>query len=136
MVVERRNTITRPFVSKTERDAGLLRDRWERVQKERASKGLPRLSRKDLAHEYGVTAGMISHYMRGREPLNVKWQMRFAQYLGASPSSIWDDFPHKNLAPGQLPPEAVELTLDILSLDDNAIKAVRSLISELSKKRA
>lgn len=136
MVVERRNTITRPFVSKAARDAGLLRDRWDSVNKERVSKGLPRLSRKDLAQKHDVTPGMISHYMRGREPLNVKWQMRFADYLGVSPSVIWEDFPHKNLAPGQIPPEAVELALDVLELDPGAVVAVRSLIAELTKKRA
>lgn len=136
MVVERRNTITRPFVSKVERDAGLLRDKWDRVNKDRVSKGLPRLSRKELAQTHKVTPGMISHYMRGREPLNVKWQMRFADYLGMSPSAIWEDFPHKNLAPGQIPPEAVELALDVLGLDPGAVDAVRSLIAELTKKRA
>lgn len=123
-------------MSKPGRDAGLLRDAWARADREREAKGLPRLSRKELAQIHKVTPGMISHYMLGREPLNVKWQLKFADYLGMSPGAIWEDFPHKNLAPGQLPPEAVELTLDVLGLDPTAMKAVRTLIAELSKKRA
>jgi hypothetical protein len=135
-VFDRRNHMARPFESKAEKDAAALRNEWSRVDKERAAKGSPRLSRKDLARQHHVTPGMISHYMRAREPLNVKWQMRFAEYMGVSPSSVWPDFPHKNLAPGQLPPDAVELTLDLLGLPPNEQGAVRSLIQSLAKKRA
>jgi len=136
MTVERRNAMTRPFASKVEKDAALLRAAWERIDGERKARGLPRLSRKELATTADVTPGMVSHYMRGREPLNIKWQMRFAEFLGLSPSAIWEDFRYKNLAPGKLPPEAVELTLDLLSLDDDELVAVRQLVQSLTKKRA
>lgn len=136
MTAERRNAMTRPFTSKSEKDAGLLRAAWKKADDERQAKGLPRLSRKALAKIYKVTPGTVSHYMRGREPLNVKWQMRFGGYLGISPSAIWEDFPHKDLAPGHLPPQAVELTLDLLDLDQNEFDAVRKLVQSLTKKRA
>lgn len=128
--------MTRPFASKVEKDAALLREAWEKIDGARKAKGLPRLSRKELASAWDVTPGNVSHYMRGREPLNVKWQMRFAEFLGLSPSAIWEDFRYKNLAPGKLPPEAVELTLDLLGLDDDERDAVRQLVQKLTKKRA
>lgn len=134
MATERRQSLTRPFVTKPERDAALLRDAWAKVDRQRADQKLPRLSRKTLAKIHDVSDGMISHYMRAREPLNVKWQLRFAEYLGLSPSAIWADFPHKNLAPGKLPPHAVELTFELLELGEKDFDAVRALIQSLIKK--
>ena len=128
--------MTRPFASKIEKDASLLREAWLKADAERKAKGQPRLSRKELAKICKVTPGLVSHYMRGREPLNIKWQMQFADFLGLSPSAIWEDFRYKNLAPGKLPPEAVELTLDLLSLDEDELVAVKQLVHSLTKKRA
>lgn len=66
MTLERRDNALRPFVTKAERDAGLLRNAWERIEKDRVGKGEPRLSRKELAKKHHVTPGLVSHYMRGR----------------------------------------------------------------------
>lgn len=135
MAAERRNNITRPFVTKSAKDAGLLRDAWDRADQARRDNGQPKLSQKELAGKHKVTPGMISHYITGTEPLNVKWQLRFADYIGVSPGVIWPDFPHKNLAPGAIPPEAADLALDLLDLNPADVDTVRILVRSLGKKK-
>jgi hypothetical protein len=121
-------------MTKSDRAAAALREAWSRVDSARAKAGKARLSRKELAGIYLVTPGMVSHYMRGREPLNIEWQLRFAQYLGLPVAEIWPDFPHKNIISGLMSPETVELARAIQSLDETEQNAVRLLIHSLAKK--
>jgi hypothetical protein len=121
-------------VSKSDKDAALLRDAWERAQKTRIGNGLPRLSQKALAAKHDVTAGMVSHYMTGREPLNIEWQLRFAEYMDLRPITIWPDFPYKNLVSHDQ--EAMDLANDLRNLGQSDFDAVQSLVRSLPKKKA
>jgi hypothetical protein len=121
-------------VSKTDRDAALLREAWERAQRTRADKGLPKLSQKALAAQHHVSAGMVSHYYKGTEPLNVKWQLRFAEYLSVSPVTIWHDFPYQTITSHEK--ETIELVKAIQELDQPAFAALQSLVRSLPKKKA
>lgn len=142
---ERRNLDTRPFVpnaerktaeiSKMSKEADELNDAWTRSNQQRKARGVPRLSQKELAAKHHVTAGLVSHYLKGREPLNVKWQLRFSDYLGIPPGEIWPDFPHKNFTPGVLPADIMETAAELHELEGTDLETIRTLIDSLNAKR-
>lgn len=133
-MLERRRFMTRPFATKVQRDAELLRNAISRVRRERTGKQHPKLAQKDLARKHHVSPGLISQYIRGHEPLNLKWQMRFADWLALSPVEIWPDFEHKRLVSGQLPPDVVELAQELLEYNEDERAALKTLV-RVTKKR-
>jgi hypothetical protein len=129
--IPRRTVVAEPLNTKAKRDAELLRAAWTMVDAERRASNRPKLLRKEIASEHKVTPGLISHYYTGREPLNIKWQLRFSTFLRIPVDQIWPDFPYKNLAIGEIPREATDLALDILSLEITQRSAVLGLIQSL-----
>lgn len=136
-MLERRNFLTRPFATLTEKDHARLKAAWERVAAERGARGQPKLLRKSLAAQYRVTEGLVGHYFNGREPIPIKWKLRFAEYLGLSPLAIWPDFPHKKALHTTLDSDVLEVALDYAEIADEKQKeAVRKMISSLPKRPA
>jgi transcriptional regulator with XRE-family HTH domain len=89
---------------------------------------------KELASKYDVTPGLVSQYYRGELPLNVKWKMRFAEWLGVSPAKIWPDFEHKALVTKNVRPELLPLIEDLEDYDDEQIAALQQLVSATKRK--
>jgi len=87
-----------------------------------------RLVQKDAAAEFGMTQGMISQYLKGKTALGVKATMEFAIFLDVRPADIDPEFEFSSLAPGDLPPESIEVTLGWLALSPNIQKTTRELI--------
>lgn len=120
-----------------EKDHARLKTAWGRVVAERQRKGLPKLLRKSVAAQYSVTEGLIGHYFNGREPIPIKWKLRFAEYLNLSPLDIWPDFPHKKALRADLDRDVLEVALEYAEIaDDKQKESVRSLISSLPKRPA
>lgn len=114
-----------------------LRAAWDRVAAEREARKQPKLLQKSLAAQYKVTEGMVGHYINGREPLPIKWKLRFAEFLGLSILEIWPDFPHKKLLHADLDRDVLEVALEYAEIEDeDQKKAVRAMISALPRRKA
>jgi len=135
-VLERRNYMARPFSTVTDKNAQLLRNEHARINAERKSRGLGKLLLKDLAVKWKTSPGLVSQYYRGHEPLNTKWKMRFAEWMGVSPVKVWPDFEHKTLVTNELSPEMAELVKTLAdNFDEDQIDALKALVAATMKKR-
>ena len=132
---ERRNYVTRPFATKMQKDYARLAEVWQREKARRKAEGLPPLLQKDLAHKHGVTEAMVGHYLKGREPLNLKWKVWFAEFLETPPWEIWPDFEHKQILSSGLPPDAIEVALDYAEITPGGQEAVRKMMAELPRRQ-
>lgn len=133
-VIERRDYSTRPFATKMQQDQARLWSTWTRVKAEREAKGLARISQIELAQKWKVTAPLIGHYLHAREPVPVKWQLRFAEYLGVPVTAIWPDFIHAKLLQSGLPSDALEVALEYLDLLPPSQQAIRLTIQNLPRR--
>lgn len=133
-VLERRDFATRPFATPMQRDHAKLKAAWDRVNRERIAQGKPKLLQKSLAADYGVTESNIGHYIKGREPLNDKWKLRFAKFLGLKVWDIWPDFEYKGVISTGLPQDVMEFTFDFLELTDESQQQLRSLAKALPRR--
>lgn len=133
-VLERRNFLTRPFATLMEKDHVRLNAAWNKIAAERQAKG-EKMLQKQLAAQYGVSEGLVGHYLRGREPIGVKWKLRFADFLKLSVVEIWPDFPHKKALNADLDRDVLEVALEYAEIADEKQKeAVRSMITSLPKR--
>lgn len=114
------------------RDAELLERAWDRLERERKDRNQIH-SKKHLAGLWGVHPSNVSQYINGHIPLNVKAKLWFAQYLEMAPIAIWPDFQFSAQVPGELPPEAIEIALAYMSLDDDIKPTARHLMESLPK---
>lgn len=133
-MLERRDYATRPFATKMQKDSARLADTWRREKAKRIAERKPPLLQKDLAHKWGVTEAMVGHYLRGREPLNVKWQIRFAEFLGVPILDIWPDFEHKQILSAGIPADALEVALDYTEITPGGQEALRKMMAELPRR--
>lgn len=117
-----------------QQDQARLRAIWDRVQADRLAKGEPRISQKELALKWDVTPPLVGHYLAGREPINVKWQLRFSEYLGVPVTEIWPDFAHAKALQSGLPQEAVQFALEFMDLLPGSQHAIRTTMDALPRR--
>lgn len=114
------------------RDARLLEAMWDRVEAERQAQNL-HFSKKDMALQWGVNPSNVSQYINGHIALNIEAKLRFCAYLNLAPQKIWPDFPFKWIAPGGLPPDALEVAITYSSAPEEMKPHAKALIETLSR---
>lgn len=134
-MLERRDFATRPFATPMQKDHARLKAAWERVNRERLAQGKPKLLQKALAAEYGVTESNIGHYLKGREPLNDKWKLRFAKFLGLPVWEIWPDYEYRDVIAKGLPAGAIEFGLEYLDITEEGQQALRGIMKTLPRRQ-
>lgn len=112
-----------------ETDWRRLRSVWDA---EKLRHGRDRVSQKAMALEWGVNASNITQYLNGHIKLNVGAKLRFARFLNKPMLEIWPDFEFASVAPGELPPEAIQLAAMWTSLPPASQAAVSQMIRTLS----
>lgn len=106
-----------------------LRSVWDA---EKLRHGRAKISQKAMALEWGVNASNITQYLNGHIKLNVGAKLRFARFLNKPMLEIWPDFEFASVAPGELPPEAIQLAAMWTSLPPASQAAVAQMIRTLS----
>jgi hypothetical protein len=124
----------KPLSAAEVRDAELLKLTWDRVEASRAVEGQRAISKKDMALSWGVNPSNVSQYINGHIPLNIEAKLRFCEYLRIAPQGIWPDFPFKWIAPGGLPPDALEVAVSYTEAPEDMKPHARAMIAALSKK--
>jgi hypothetical protein len=112
-----------------ETDWRRLRSVWDA---EKLRHGRARISQKVMALEWGVNPSNITQYLNGHIKLNLGAKLRFARFLKKPVLEIWPDFEFASVAPGDLPPEAIQLAAIWTSLPPASQVAVAQLIRTLS----
>ena len=112
-----------------ETDWRRLRSVWDA---EKLRHGRAKVSQKAMALEWGVNPSNITQYLNGHIKLNVGAKLRFARFLNKPMLEIWPDFEFASVAPGELPPEAIQLAAMWTSLPPASQAAVAQMIRTLS----
>lgn len=115
--------------NKDESDWRRLRIVWDA---ELLRHGRAKISQKAMALEWGVNPSNITQYLNGHIKLNVGAKLRFARFLNKPVLEIWPDFELASVAPGELPPEAIQLAALWTALPKPAQQAVANMIKTLS----
>lgn len=111
------------------KDYQQLRAVWDAEQ---LRLGRSNVSQKAMALEWGVNPSLITQYLNGHIPLNIGAQLRFARYLNKPVLEIWPQFELAGAAPGDLPPEAIQIAAVWNSLLPPAQKIVSDLVRSLA----
>ena len=109
--------------------AANLKRVWDQKRKQAELNG-HRLTQKDIMKKWGWSQPMVSHYLNAITPLGVEAIMKWSLSLEVPPTKIDPAFEYSSVAPGDLPPEAIELAVHWTALpDSNPIKKIsRDLI--------
>ncbi len=121
-------TLPQDVQLKAAADSVRLRAVWDAEKRRHGSK----VSQKAMALEWGVNPSNITQYLNGHIKLNTEARLRFARYLGKPLLEIWPDFEFADIAPGELPPEALLIAAMWAMLPEASRRAVSDLIRSLS----
>lgn len=82
-----------------------LRAKWDELKDQRG------FSQKQMGAAANATEGAISQLLSGSTKLTIEWALQFAKYMRVPLTEIWPDFPFRELVPGNLAPDEVEIAL-------------------------
>ncbi len=121
-------TLAEDTEAKAVADSVRLRAVWDAEKRRLGAK----VSQKAMALEWGVNPSNITQYLNGHIKLNTEARLRFARYLGKPVLEIWPDFEFADIAPGELPPEALQIAALWTMLPGTSRKVVSDLVHSLS----
>lgn len=87
------------------------------------------------AGEYmSIHQTLVGQYLRGKTALGTEALLRFAKLLDVSPTEIRPNFRYKGLLPGDLPPEAIEMSVAWMMLPDDLRAQIKGMLDALARR--